>query len=538
MNISPLPAAKAAPLALLTETSWEVCNKVGGIYTVLSSKARLLHDIYGDRCIFIGPSLGGSRGFAPDAKVAARYEAASKALPEGVNVVWGRWEVPGRPIAALVDWRGLLPRLNDIYGEMWRIYGVDSLHAYGDYDECCAFSVAAAMLIQAVIEHCLPVPGPCVAHWDEWQAAMGLLWLKTYCPQSANVFTTHATSIGRSICGNGKPLYDYMKGYDGDQMARELNMEAKHSVEKAAAREADVFSTVSEVTARECTQLLGRTPVVTPNGFDAPRHQLAGARKATRQQLTRVAEALIGRHLPKDALFVATSGRHEYRNKGLDMMLDALKGVQRPVVAFILVPAWNIGPREDLQRRLNDSTPQNVPLPQPYITHYIGNPEDDEVTVNMRRLGLVNNAGSEVVTIYVPCYLDGADGIINMDYYTVLGAMDLTVFPSYYEPWGYTPHESVALGIPTVTTTLSGFGQWASESGKCAPVTVIERTDGNYPAAVTAIAEAVNQAAQKGPNKDCRALARKATWQEFIPYYLAVYAQAVLAASQRPVINH
>lgn len=256
---------------LLFETSWEVCNKVGGIYTVLSTKANTLRSLYGDKVIFIGPDVWSADNPSPFFTESQKLLAPWKRqliLPQGVSVRVGHWEVPGRPTAILVKFDGMYAVKNMFYGEMWRNFGVDSLHAYGDYDEGCAFGHAAALVIADMVRFrgLDTTPGSVIAHFDEWTDGMGLLATRLLLPHAATVFTTHATCIGRSICSNGKPLYDYLRGYNGDQMARELNMESKHSLEKAAAHVADAFTTVSGITAEEAAQLLERVPdVVTPS---------------------------------------------------------------------------------------------------------------------------------------------------------------------------------------------------------------------------------------------------------------------------------
>ncbi|MBQ3731677.1 MAG: glycogen/starch synthase, partial [Muribaculaceae bacterium] len=239
-------------LDLLFETSWEVCNKVGGIFAVLSTKAKTLQKRYKDNLIFIGPDL-----WTPDTPSPSFIEArtpldewrSQAELPSGMKVRVGRWDVPGKPLAVLVTYDALYPYKNALYAEMWKHYRVDSLHGYGDYDESCMFAYAAALVIESIVKWKNDPGLRVVAHFDEWTTGMGLLYVKTHLPRVATVFTTHATSIGRSICGNGKPLYDFMPGYFGDQMAGELNMQSKHSLEKAAAHAADAFTTVSEVTA-------------------------------------------------------------------------------------------------------------------------------------------------------------------------------------------------------------------------------------------------------------------------------------------------
>ena len=302
-------------LDMLIETSWEVCNKIGGIYTVLSTKSKSLHEIYGDKLIFVGPDVWTEESPSPyfkESKSLLKEWRKQIDLPEGVSVRVGRWTIPGKPIAILVKFDGMYRVKDEFYGEMWNRFGVDSLHAYGDYDEACAFSHAAGLVIESLYKFMKLEGKKVIAHFDEWTTGMGLLYVKWRLPEVATVFTTHATSIGRSICGNGKPLYDYLSGYNGDQMARELNMESKHSLEKAAAHQADCFTTVSDITAKECAQLLERTPdVVTPNGFEnnfvPAKNKFKAARKSARKALLSVASALTGRTYSGDTFIVATS---------------------------------------------------------------------------------------------------------------------------------------------------------------------------------------------------------------------------------------
>ena len=531
-------------LDMLIETSWEVCNKIGGIYTVLSTKSKSLHEIYGDKLIFVGPDVWTEESPSPyfkESKSLLKEWRKQIDLPEGVSVRVGRWTIPGKPIAILVKFDGMYRVKDEFYGEMWNRFGVDSLHAYGDYDEACAFSHAAGLVIESLYKFMKLEGKKVIAHFDEWTTGMGLLYVKWRLPEVATVFTTHATSIGRSICGNGKPLYDYLSGYNGDQMARELNMESKHSLEKAAAHQADCFTTVSDITAKECAQLLERTPdVVTPNGFEnnfvPAKNKFKAARKSARKALLSVASALTGRTYSGDTFIVATSGRCEYRNKGIDMYLDAMASLSsldtcRDILSFVMVPAWCDTARKDLQLAIAKG--ESVALPSPWITHTIHNPFEDPIACRLRNMSL----SEKVTIIYVPCYLNGNDGIFDMPYYDLLIGMDATVFPSYYEPWGYTPLESVAFGVPTVTTSLSGFGQWINRSFNSdfqdCGVNVVERGDGNYWNVVDAIARSLkfltccdNLTSQEISLK-ARATADKARWEEFVDYYETAFGIAL-----------
>lgn len=529
----------AQQVDLVLETSWEVCNKVGGIYAVLSTKARVLTEQFGDKLAFIGPdfwTLDNPSPYFKERKTILKSAFSKLSLPWGISIRTGRWNIPGSPQVILVNPGDTQAHLPEIYGLMWERFGVDSLHAYGDYDESCAFSVAAAIVMMKLAEYLNVVPSRMIAHFNEWTTGMGLLYLKAFSPKAATIFTTHATCIGRSICGNGKPLYDEFGHYDGDQMARELNMESKHSLEKTAAHNADCFTTVSRVTADECAQLLRRRPdVITPNGFEpdfVPKTvKYNRLRKEGRNRLLKIAEALTGKTWPESTFMIATSGRHEYRNKGLDLFLDTVADIDcrlpegRKALAFILVPGWVKSPDQSLINALDTNCGQPD---TDYLTHRLNNEDSDEVCVRISQLKS-QGVFDKVSVIYVPCYLDGNDGIVGISYYDLLAAFDLTLFPSYYEPWGYTPLESVAFGVPTVTDNKAGFGQWVLDNFKngienCG-VTVVDRTDSNYHTARTEIANAA--LAYEGADSNTRLHARnmafltsaKTDWKFFMQHY-------------------
>lgn len=544
-------------LDMIFETSWEVCNKIGGIYTVLSTKALTLQNLYKDKTIFIGPDVWDEQNpcpyFSEVPSLLMPWKKKAE-LPYGIEVRTGRWNIPGKPIVVLVKFSGMFQIKDFFYGEMWERYGVDSLHAYGDYDEACCFSLAAGIVIESICNFKRIRHKNVLAHFDEWTTGMGLLYTNWKLPFVGTIFTTHATTIGRSICGNGKPLYDYLPGYNGDQMAAELNMQSKHSLEKAAAHTADCFTTVSDVTAAECEQLLDIRPaVVTPNGFQGEFVPTKGkakkARDIARKAMLNVGSRLAGKPLPDDTFIIATSGRCEYRNKGIDVFLDAAKVLEqsahgRRLLIYILVPAWSKAPRADLQAAIAaDPAKQSAPLADPVITHTLNNPGEDAIINRIHSLGFGQNPDSDVQVVYVPCYLNGNDGIFNLSYYDMLGGMDATAFPSYYEPWGYTPLESVAFGVPTVTTSLSGFGQWVLSDCKNAfensGVEVIGRNDSNYHEVVDRLAGALLQLAEASDDyraaasKAAHATASKAEWDYFVTYYIEAYRQALKAVDNR-----
>ncbi len=544
------------------ESSWEVCNKVGGIYTVLSTRAKTLQDRMRDRIIFIGPDFWKDKEspyFKEEKSLFAEWQWEAK--KQGVSVRVGRWTVPGDPIAMLVDFQPFFEKKNEIYGWLWEHYGVDSLHAYGDYDEASMFSYAAALVVESfynfhVSKETFDNSTKIVYHANEWMCGLGALYINNRLPQIATVFTTHATSIGRSIAGNQKPLYDYLFAYNGDQMANELNMQSKHSIEKQTAHHVDCFTTVSDITARECVELLDKpVDVVLPNGFDdsfVPKTvTFTRKRRAARRRLLQVANALLGEQLDDDTLIVSTSGRYEFRNKGIDVFVEAMnrllrdKDLKRKVVAFIEVPGWVGEPRKDLQERLDSPiNVYNTPLEVPQVTHWLHNMSHDNVLGMLKYYDMHNRKEDQVKVIFLPCYLDGEDGIVNMTYYDVVLGNDLCVYPSYYEPWGYTPLEAVAFKVPCITTDLAGFGLWAnSVFGHYGEITdgvkVIHRTDYNYSEVADAIKDTVagfsilSQKEVDACRKKAGALSKKALWSEFIKYYDEAYDIALRKAEQR-----
>lgn len=542
------------------ESSWEVCNKVGGIYTVLSTRAKTLQDKMKDRIIFIGPNCWhdiSSPYFIEEPTLFEDWK--NKADTEGLSLKIGRWDIPGEPISILVDFEPFYREKNNIYGKMWELYGVDSLHSYGDYDEASMFSYAAAKVVESFYKYYLDGSKSVVYHGNEWMTGLGLLYIHHKLPQIATLFTTHATSIGRSIAGNNKPLYDYLFAYNGDQMAGELNMQSKHSIEKQAAKYVDCFTTVSEITANECKELLDKSvDKVLPNGFEnnfIPKGAtFTKKRKDARKRLLNVANALLGTDLGDDTLIISTSGRYEFRNKGIDVYIEAMnrlkrdKNLNKNVIAFIETPGWVGEPRKDLTDRLASNQTFDTPLEIPMVTHWLNNMSHDNVLDMLKYLDMHNLKDDKVKIIFLPCYLTGNDGVINMSYYDLVLGNDLCIYPSYYEPWGYTPLEAIAFKVPCITTDLAGFGLWAnSEKGEYSEiedgVKVIHRTDYNY----SEVADVIKDTVSKFSNmtdvqiKKCRAnadkLSKKALWREFIEFYYDAYDIALTKANERKIKN-
>ena len=434
----------------LFEVSWEVCNKVGGIYTVIATKALHLQSQLGRRHIFVGPDVwmhrSGNPDFLEDPMLYRSWRA--QALSEGLVFRVGRWNIPGKPVAILVDYKQFLPKADDILTDLWKDFGVDSISGNWDYKESAVFGVVAGRVIESFWNYNLKGGEKVLAQFHEWQTGAGVLQIKRSGIPVATAFTTHATMMGRCLAGNNLPLYNNIAQYNGDEMARRFNVMAIYSLEKTSAQNADVFTTVSEITAKECAQFLGRpVDVVTPNGFEnsftpATDQQYEQLHDKARARLVEVATAMSAEEVPSNAVFIGIGGRYEYRNKGIDVFIDALDRLNksnfegRSIQAFIMIPSGHHGPDKEIVAKLAGKGNARY---QSQTSHILMNAEYDAITNRLREIGLTNALGDKVKVYFIPSYLNGDDGVFNMPYYDLLCGLDLALFPSYYEPWGYSP---------------------------------------------------------------------------------------------------
>lgn len=535
----------------LFEVSWEVCNKVGGIYTVIATKSLYLRSQLKRHHILVGPDVWMETGANPDFIEDQHLFRVWRehAEQEGLKMRIGRWNVPGRPIAILVDFKQFLTKQNDILTEYWLRFGVDSITGDWDYKENALFGYAAGKVIESFYRFNLSGTDKVVAQFHEWQTGAGLLYLKGTGLPIATAFTTHATVVGRCLAGHDLPLYDSLESFNGDEMAARFNVIARHSLEKKSAMNADVFTTVSDITAKECAQLLGRpVDIVTPNGFEnsftpATEEEHAAKRAEARAKLYEVAGAMSGTEVADDAVLLCIGGRYEYRNKGIDVFLDALGDLKnggysgRELHAFIMIPSGHNGPDKVLLGKLAGGDSGHY---RTQVSHNLSSPEYDRITRRFHELGLVNEPGSRVKVYFIPSYLNGNDGIFNKSYYDLLVGMDLAVFPSYYEPWGYTPLEALAFSVPTFTTSLAGFGLWVRDhyrNRKHPGITVADRTDSNYHDVVAAVRERICEIASLDEKQhalymeNAREVASIALWENQIEYYQQAYSIALKKVS-------
>ncbi|MCC7223492.1 MAG: alpha-glucan family phosphorylase [Chitinophagales bacterium] len=541
----------------LIEISWEVCHKIGGIYTVLGSKLpALLRQGYADNLLFIGPDVWKNTGSNPDFREDRQLFRAWRehAAQQGLRVKVGHWQLPEKPTAILVDFTPYFHQKDDIFTHFWDKYRLDSISGDWDYIEPALFGYAAAQVAESFAQFYLADRISITAQFHEWMTGAGILHLHEHAPYIATIFTTHATVLGRALSAAQQPIYSHLEQYSPDITAKEHGVTAKHSLERAAAQNADCFTTVSELCAKECAHFLGKRPdMITPNGFEPHFSDSEIIRKhaEARQQLLEVAAAVCQTEIAPNALLLATAGRYEYRNKGFDIIIQALgqivekQQINTDIVAFFLVPAaytttpipYPLNKNKAQQDTTNTDTAATI------LTHHLQNPDTDPILNGLEAQHLDNAPTKHVKVIFVPTYLKGNDGIFNRSYYDLLCGFDLTLFPSAYDPWGYTPLESLALHVPTLTTTMTGFGQWVmSKLGKPdSGIHIIERSDeptGDQ-AAATAVEKsiidfaALTTAEQQRHRETARSISRIALWENLIDLYKKAYQSAQRQAKSR-----
>ncbi len=529
---------------------------VGGIHTVLATKVRAMQARYGTRYIVVGPDLARAEGARPVFRDEIWHAGLHEALADApVGCRMGRWLVPGEPRCLLVDHTGLFAHKDAILAQYWEWYQLDSIAGGWDYFEPVMFSHAVGQVVERLATaYFQPRQLAVVVQSHEWLTGAALLYAKRRMPEVGTVFTTHATTLGRSLAANrpSPDLYAALGAVDPDATARELGVPSKHSMESIAAREADCFTTVSAITALECRHFLRREPEpILMNGMDddfpPPPLREPTAVHAARNRLFELATLTTGTTYDRDRteLFVC-AGRYEFVNKGIDVALDALAALDhdlrtRPggrVVVFALFPAGNAGPR----RAILEASRTGQIGDQPFLTtHDLHDEAGDPIVRRLLAEGLVNRPENAVHVVFVPVYLDGNDPLVRETYYELVVGADLTIFPSFYEPWGYTPMESIALGVPTVTSDLAGFGRWARDRGdwQATGVAVLARDGRAFEWVSQALMEHLVAFLDLSPDarRDLAAAALRTSqacrWQQFAPAYLEAHARASERAAER-----
>ncbi len=537
----------------LFETSWEVCNKVGGIYTAIASKAQILAQEFKDNYILIGPDIWKETHqnpeFIEDKFLFKSWREVAET--EGLRIKIGRWNIPGKPAVILVDFTPYFSEKDKIFAHFWERYKLDSLTGDWDYVEPAFFGYAAGKIIDSFYNYNISHLDKIIAQFHEWMTGTGILYLKERVPQVGTVFTAHATVVGRSIAANGLPLYKNLENYNTEAMARQFGVMAKFSLEKLTAHEADYFTTQSEVTNNECRHFLEKeADLLTPNGFDDTwvpvKEEYNEKRTRSRGKLLEVASALTGQDYSKDTILIINSGRNEIRNKGIDIFINSLgllnqqTRLPQTIVAVIAVSCGNNIPRKDILDRMARKDVSHL-RQEEYCTHGLTEPENDLILQMIKANGLLNRPEDKVKVIYVPTYLNGTDGIFNLNYYDLLIGFDGAVFPAYYEPWGYSALESLSFHIPTITTSTSGFGQWIKtlfpSLKDC--TAVIDRNDDNDIEVAENIVKHIVSCSSKTEKEIIKArikayeISRSALWKNLIDNYREAYSETLEITASR-----
>lgn len=517
-----MSSADQPKATMLFEIAWETCSQIGGIYTVIKTKAPNMVERWGSNYLLIGPYHQQTSALEfEEAPVPEYLKPTFEALAsQGTPCHYGYWLTDGRPSVVLIDYKGRYNRLAEDKYFLWNDNGIAIEDNDGEVDAVIAFGFAVTEFLR-VAQQSNPSQ-KIVAHFHEWMAGIPLPRLRHLGLPIATVFTTHATMLGRYIAANDPNFYANLPRINPDEAARHYTIWSKFSIERAAAHSAHTFTTVSEVTAREAEHLLGRKPdFVLPNGLNA--HHFTALHEFQNLHLKykeRIHEFVMGHFFPSYSfdldrtLYFFTSGRYEYLNKGMDFFIESLhrlnerlKATPKPptVIAFIITraPTKNLNVTalqnhlrfEDLkatcremehtlsQRILDAAARGRMPRFEdiftsdlelglkrsilarktsqwpPVVTHDMWDDANDPVLKHLRHRNLLNSPNDPVKVVFHPDFVS-LTSLFSLDYDQFVRGCHMGIFPSYYEPWGYTPLECLALGLPTVTTDLSGFGAY------------------------------------------------------------------------------
>lgn len=589
---------------LLTEVAWEVCNQVGGIYTVIRSKVPSMMERWGDSYCLLGPYFHNQAQaeFEPTDDYSGPYgQAVLKMRNMGFEVHYGHWLVTGKPLVVLLNPFSVYDRLGDIKYALWANHHIPTPGGDDLLNQIEAFGYQAKIFLQQLVE---PdnTDKSVIAHFHEWMVGTAIPDLRRERTNLRIVFTTHATLLGRYLAMNDPAFYDHLTYVDWLKEAVHFNIETAVRIERAAAHGAHIFSTVSEVTARECIFLLERIPdVILPNGLNiqrfAARHEFQNLHQRYKDKIHQFVMAHFFQSYPFDldqTLYFFTSGRYEYRNKGFDVTLEALArlnhrmqeaGIKKTVVMFFITkqPYHSVNPavlqsrvmmeeiretckaiEKEIGRKLfyTAASSNDFKLPSlrdfvddywqlryrrtlqswkthhlpPVVTHNLVNDQSDDILHFLRTSNMINNAHDRVKIVYHPDFVSVTNPLFAMDYGQFVRGCHLGVFPSYYEPWGYTPLECIARGVPAVTSDLSGFGDYVENkmSGKIEKgIIVVKRRNRSFDDAANQLADALFEYVQY-KQRDRIALRNQVEscseefdWKNLTRYYTKAYGLAM-----------
>ncbi|MBI5392540.1 glycosyltransferase [Candidatus Woesearchaeota archaeon] len=596
----------AANADTLFEVSWEVCNKVGGIYTVVSSKADLMKQKY-KNYFLIGPynTKNSEDEFTEEETPAEFLKIFDQLKKEGIQCHFGKWQIKGLPNVILIDYCNFNYAKNDLKKKYWEEYKIDSLASNNEFDEPLLFSTAAGKFVELYQKNQdNNAQQKIILHAHEWLSAFSILLIKSAKCKVATIFTTHATMLGRMISAANKPLYDILPKIDPIKEAYNYGIQDKHLTEVAAATACDVFTTVSEITALEAEKFYGRKPeMLVLNGLDAEKfpsfEETSVQHRINREKIREFIAYYFFSHyyfdLDQTLLFFIV-GRYEFKNKGIDLLIQSLSKLneqlkkqnsKKTVITFFWIPRDVLSAKQELSEnkmnylRLKNFVHKNDHIIQKNMLHHLlscdikcyesesfktenifneeflveakrmrlhfmqkGTPlltthnlageQQDIILKSFSEYGLDNKKDDKVKVIFYPVYLSGVDGLIDLPYYEAITGCHLGLFPSYYEPWGYTPLESAALGVPSLTTDLGGFGRFINKTRKTeGGIFVLQRmqkTEEEIIKEFTNILESYCSLDEKGRVTQkiiAKELSNLADWNRFIDYYIEAHNMAV-----------
>ena len=534
----------------LVEVAWETCNQVGGIYTVIRTKVPAMVEKWEQDYLLLGPyfTQTAAAEFEP---LAIDIEtpvgrAVEWMRAQGMEVHYGNWLITGKPKIVLFDLASLINEVDIIKGRIWENHKISTLGVEDLVNQTIVFGeLIRLFLSQLAVEN--KAKKDIIVHFHEWMASTCIPDLRKEKVKISTVFTTHATMLGRYLAGNVPNFYDVLDTFDWSKEAKHYGIEAQASFERAAAQKADVLTTVSDITAKECVAFLGRIPeLILPNGLNIQRfaaiHEHQNLHSLYKKRISDFVMGHFFQNQPFDldqTLYLFTSGRFEYSNKGYDLTLDALEilnrkmkesGSRKTVIMFFITkqPYHSIDPevlhsravldeiRENCQaiekevgEKLFQASAASKDLTLPDLNDFVGEywrlrlrrtvqtwktnarpkvvthllKQEDDIIRNLHRTQLLNHADDKVKVVYHPDFIVSTNPLFGLDYGQFVRGCHLGVFPSYYEPWGYTPLECMARGVPTVTSDLSGFGDYMMQIMRDYEqwgVSVVNRKTQNY----------------------------------------------------------
>lgn len=533
----------------LFEVSWQVCNKVGGVNTVIKTKAKEAVKEFQNRYMLFGPLLDENPEFQ-ESKDNEHEELRNVLQSLNLNFKIGTWETEGNPLVVLVDYKNRY-EVNKLLYSYWRDYGVDSYGCQWDYIEPALFGTTVGEAIVEIYKKLIsPKKMKAILHCHEWRTGTTLLYVKKHLSEIATVFTTHSTTLGRCISGLGRDLFKELDRINPVDEAKTYGISPRHILETVVAKESDCFTTISGITALEAKKVLNKEPdfiIENALSFDTNKNFPLdkNERDEKRNFLLTFCRRFLKKDLPTNTKFFVTSGRYEFGNKGYDVFLEALGRVNEnllngslpPVVALFLVSAGDKGVHENVRKRVKEEkiTEGAVGI----TTHRLYDEAHDPIVGACYKLGLKNAQENKVNIIFSPAFLDGVDGAFDRTYLDILAGADLGVFPSFYESWGYSPLESMSKMVPAITSDIAGIGEWASNLKDHKGLFIIKRKGQDRGIVVQELSDVLMTIIKKSSGdlevlrEESYQLAKRADWNKVFYKYVEAYNKALKEAEKR-----